>query len=66
MAKNKSYIIKRIIDIDPMQKTEDLENLKIIDLLKMIEDLKTKSIIEIQNDSENYTSLAVYCGCSDI
>ena len=63
MAKNKSYIIKRILDIDPKQNSEELEKLKIIVLLKMIDDLKQNSIIEIH---EPPMSLAEYCGCCSV
>ena len=61
MTNNKSYIIKRILDIDPTQNSDELKKLKIIVLLKLIEDLKSKLVVEIY---EPPNSLAVYCGCS--
>ncbi len=63
MAKNKSYIIKRILDIDPTQNSEELEKLKIVVLLKIIDDLKQKTIIEVH---ESPMSLAEYCGCCSV
>ena len=64
ISKNKSYIIKRLLDGDKTLKPEDLELLKVVELLKMIEEQKLNSIEIIQ--TENYVSLANMCGCSDI
>ena len=43
VPKNKRYAIKRLTDNDKTLIPSDLEKLKIVDLLKMIEDQKSKS-----------------------
>jgi hypothetical protein len=43
VPKNKRYAIKRLLDNDNTLVPSDLEKLKIVDLLKMIEDQKMKS-----------------------
>lgn len=43
VPKNKRYAIKRLIDNDSTLNPSDLEKLKIVDLLKMIEEQKVKS-----------------------
>jgi hypothetical protein len=49
VPKNKRYAIKRLIDNDSTLKPSDLEKLKIVDLLKMIEEQKVKSKEVIQD-----------------
>ncbi len=49
VPKNKRYAIKRLIDNDSTLNPSDLEKLKIVDLLKMIEEQKVKSKEIIQD-----------------
>lgn len=52
VPKNKRYAIKRLLDIDNTLIPSDLEKLKIVDLLKMIEEQKVKSkeVIPVKED----------------
>ena len=52
VPKNKRYAIKRLIDNDSTLNPSDLEKLKIVDLLKMIEEQKVKSkeVIPVKED----------------
>jgi len=50
VPKNKRYAIKRLIDNDSTLIPGDLEKLKIVDLLKMIEEQKVKSKEVVSSD----------------
>jgi hypothetical protein len=62
IPKNKRYAIKRLVDNDKTLVPSDLEKLKIVELLKMIESQKmsSKEVIEEPVDTER--SLLSYCG----
>ena len=66
VSRNKRYLIKRIIDNDNTLTPSDLEKLKVIELLKMIEEQKIK-LTEVINTKEEFKprSLMSYIGCED-
>ena len=63
VSKNKRYCIKRLIDGDPSLVISELEGMKVIHLLKMIEDQKVKHV-EVVVAEEDFTprSFLSYCG----
>lgn len=63
VPKNKRYAIKRLTDNDKTLIPSDLEKLKIVDLLKMIEDqkIKSKQVIPVEHEFKP-RSLLSYIG----
>ena len=66
IPKNKRYAIKRLIDNDSTLIPSDLEKLKIVDLLKMIEEqkIKSKEVIPVERVYEP-RSMRSYMGLDD-
>ena len=66
VPKNKRYAIKRLIDNDNTLIPSDLEKLKIVELLKMIEDqkIKSKEVISIKPEFKPRTLLS-YLGLDE-
>ena len=64
IPKNKRYAIKRLVDNDKTLVPSDLEKLKIVELLKMIESQKmsSKEVIGEPEPEEEARSLLSYCG----
>jgi hypothetical protein len=63
VPKNKRYAIKRLIDNDKTLIPSDLEKLKIVELLKMIEEqkIKSKQVIPLEHEFKP-KSLLYYLG----
>ena len=66
VPKNKRYAIKRLTDNDKTLIPSDLEKLKIVDLLKMIEDqkIKSKQVIPVEREFKP-RSLLSYIGLDE-
>jgi hypothetical protein len=64
IPKNKRYAIKRLVDNDKTLVPSDLEKLKIVELLKMIESQKmsSKEVIGEPEEADAERSLLSYCG----
>jgi len=65
VSKNKRYYIKRLIDGDPSLVISELEGMKVIDLLKMIDAQKLKHVEVVVTEPEPEfvpRSLLSYCG----
>ena len=65
ISKNKRYYIKRLLDGDPSLVISELEGMKVIDLLKMIEKQKLSRVEVVASaDETDFTprSLLSYCG----
>ena len=62
IPKNKRYAIKRLVDNDKTLVPSDLEKLKIVELLKMIESQKMSSKEVIGEPEDAGRSLLSYCG----
>ena len=64
VPRNKRYAIKNLTAIDETLSIEELKELPLVKLLKMIEDRKVKAIQIIKEDFKP-RSLLSYCGCED-
>jgi hypothetical protein len=65
ISKNKRYYIKRLLDGDPSLVISELEGMKVIDLLKMIEKQKLSRVeVVAAADETDFIprSLLSYCG----
>jgi len=64
VPKNKRYTIKRLLEIDPSLSIDDLKTKNILELTKMIEDTKVKSIQKVEDSGFKPRSLWSYFGVS--
>jgi hypothetical protein len=63
VSKNKRYYIKRLVDGDPSLVISELEGMKVMDLLKMIDAQKVKHVEVVAAEPEFVPrSLLSYCG----
>ncbi len=63
VSKNKRYYIKRLLDGDPSLVVSELEGMKVIELLKMIDDQKIKHVEVVVAEPDFVPrSLFSYCG----
>jgi hypothetical protein len=62
VPKNKRYTIKRLLEIDPSLSIDDLKTKNILELTKMIEDTKVKSIQKVAEFKYEPRSLWSYFG----
>ena len=64
VPKNKRYTIKRLLEIDPSLSIDNLKTKNILELTKMIEDTKVKSIQKVEDSGFTPRSLWSYFGVS--
>jgi hypothetical protein len=63
VPKNRRYIIKRLIEIDPSLSVDELKGKTILELSKMKEEQKIQSTEKIEPDEEfEYRSVLDYLG----
>ena len=65
VPKNKRYTIKRLLEIDPSLSIDDLKTKNILELTKMIEENKVKSIQKVEEPEYKSRSLWSYFGGED-
>ena len=64
VPRNKRYAIKNLMAIDETLSIDELKEVSLVKLLKMIDDRKVKAIQIIKEDFKPRTLLS-YCGCED-